>query len=37
MKRKELYVAFTDLEKAYDKACREELWRCYMNVELMGT
>ena len=26
-KRKELHVAFMDLEKAYDKVCREELWR----------
>ena len=26
-KRKELYVAFMDMEKTYDKACREELWR----------
>ena len=26
-KRKEFHVAFMDLEKAYDKVCREELWR----------
>ena len=26
-KRKELHVAFMDLEKSYDKVCREELWR----------
>ena len=26
-KRKELYVAVMDLEKAYNKVCREELWR----------
>ena len=26
-KRKELHVAFMDLEKAYDKVCREALWR----------
>ena len=25
-KWKELYVAFMDLEKAYDKVCREALW-----------
>ena len=24
-KRKEIYVAFMDLEKAYDKVCREEM------------
>ena len=26
-KRKELYVVFRDLEKVYDKVCKEELWR----------
>ena len=26
-KKKELCVAFTDLEKAYDKVCREALWK----------
>ena len=26
-KRKELYIAFIDLEKVYDKVCRGELWR----------
>ena len=26
-KRKEVHVAFMDLEKAYDKVCRETLWR----------
>ena len=25
--RKELYVAFIDLDKMYDKVCRKELWR----------
>ena len=25
--KKELYVAFIDFEKVYDKACKEELWR----------
>ena len=25
-KNKKLYVVFRDLEKAYDKVCREELW-----------
>ena len=25
-KRKELHVAFMNLEKAYNKACREKLW-----------
>ena len=31
-KRKELHVAFMDLEKVYDKVYRG----CCMNVELMG-
>ena len=26
MEKKELYVAFMDLEKAYDRVCGEELW-----------
>ena len=26
-KRKEMYVAFMHLEKAYGKVCREELWK----------
>ena len=26
-KRKELHVAFVDLEKPYDKVCREVLWK----------
>ena len=26
-KRKELHVAFMDLQTAYDKVCRETLWR----------
>ena len=26
-KRKELHIAFMDLEKAYDNVCREALWR----------
>ena len=25
-KDKKLYAVFMDLEKAYDKVCREELW-----------
>ena len=25
-KGKKMYVVFVDLEKAYDKLCREELW-----------
>ena len=33
-KRKEMHVVFMDLEKVYDKVCREALWS---NVELMGT
>ena len=36
-KRKELHTAFIDLEKSYDKVCREALKGCCMNVELMGT
>ena len=31
-KRKELYVAFMDLEKAYDKVYREELWSRELNI-----
>ena len=27
-KRKKLYGGFMDLEKAYNKACSEEMWRC---------
>ena len=38
-KRKELYVAFMKLEKAYDKVCKEELWRvlreCGVDVHLI--
>ena len=38
-KRKELHVAFMDLEKGYDKVCREALWRmlheCGANVYLI--
>ena len=26
-KRKELYVALMNLEKVYDKVCREEMWK----------
>ena len=26
-KRKEFHVAFMDLEKPYEKVCKEELWR----------
>ena len=26
-KRKELHVAFMNMEKAYDKVCREALWK----------
>ena len=32
-KRKELYAAFMDLEKEYDKICIEELWRVLHDVE----
>ena len=36
-KRKELHVAFMDLENAYDKVGRETLGKCCINVEFMGT
>ena len=40
-KMKELHVAFMDLEKAYDKVCREELWRvlheCGVDGYLIGS
>ena len=26
VKRREMYVAFMNLEKAYEKVCRKELW-----------
>ena len=35
-KRKELYVAFMDLEKPYDKVCREELWRVLHECKVDG-
>ena len=35
--RKELNIAFMDMEKGYDKVCREAMGECCMNVELMGT
>ena len=33
-KRKELHVAFMNLEKAYDNLCREALWRVVHECEV---
>ena len=35
-KRKELHVAFMDLEKVYNKVCREELWRVLHECGVQG-
>ena len=35
-KRKELYVAFMDLEKVYDKVCREALWMVLHKCRVYG-
>ena len=34
--RKELHVEFMDLEKAYDKVCRQALWRMMHECEVDG-
>ena len=33
--QKELHCVFVDLEKAYDRVLREELWNCMRNSEIM--
>ena len=35
-KRKELYVAFIDLEKAYNEACRVAEWRVLLECRVNG-
>ena len=36
LKRKKIYVAFMNLENAYDKVCIEELWRVLYECGLTG-
>ena len=36
-KRKGLYIAFMDLEKACDEVCREELWRVLNECRIDGS
>ena len=31
-----MYIAFLDFQKAYDKICREELWRAMHECEVYG-